>query len=83
MLKTIHIKCFLVKETGLACSIASFTGTHKGPITSEGKKIPLTIKKFQVDFCTVAHWKNGQIDEENLFYDNIGMRNNLAWLSNS
>jgi hypothetical protein len=23
--------------------------------------------------CTVAHWKNGQIDEENLFYDQVGM----------
>ena len=62
------------------CSI--FTGNHKGPMTSEGKKIPPTNKNFQVDFCTVAHWKNGQIDEENLFYDNIEMMN-LVWLSNS
>jgi hypothetical protein len=64
------------------CSIAIITGTHKGPMTSEGKKIPPTNKKFQVDFCTVAHWKNGQINEENLFYDNIEMMN-LVWLSNS
>ena len=29
-------------------------------------------KKFDVDFCTVAHWdNNGQIIEENLFYDLI------------
>lgn len=60
------------------CSIAIFTGTHKGPMTSEGKTIPPTNKKFQVDFCTVAHWKNGQIDEENLFYDNIGMMKQLG-----
>jgi hypothetical protein len=33
-------------------------------MTPEGKKIPSTNKKFQVDFCTVAHWKNGQNDEE-------------------
>ena len=48
------------------------------PMTSEGKKIPPTNTKFQVDFCTVAHWKNGQIDEENLFYDNIGMMKQLG-----
>jgi predicted ester cyclase len=58
------------------CSI--FTGTHKGPMTSEGKKTPPTNKKFQVGFCTVAHWKNGQIDEENLFYDNIEMMKQLG-----
>ena len=39
---------------------------------------PPTNKKFQVDFFTVAHWKNGQIDEENLFYDNIGMMKQLG-----
>jgi predicted ester cyclase len=43
------------------CSIAIFTGTHKGPMMGPGgKTIPPTNKKFQVDFCTVAHWKNGQ-----------------------
>jgi predicted ester cyclase len=50
------------------CSIATFTGTHKGSMTGPGgKTIAPTNKKFQVEFCTVAHWKNGQIDEENLF----------------
>jgi hypothetical protein len=28
-----------------ACSIAIFKGTHKGPMTSEGKKIPPPIRK--------------------------------------
>jgi ketosteroid isomerase-like protein len=44
----------------------------------EGKTISPTNKKFQVDFCTVAHWKNGKIDEENLFYDNMGMMKQLG-----
>jgi hypothetical protein len=30
--------------------------------------IPSSNKKFQVEFCTVSHRKNGKIDEENLFY---------------
>ena len=52
------------------CSIARFTGTMKGPMAGpDGKEIPPTNKSFDVDFCTVARWDNGQIVEENLFYD--------------
>ncbi len=52
------------------CSIANFTGTMKGPMKGpDGKEIPPTGKSFAVDFCTVARWHNGQIVEENLFYD--------------
>jgi predicted ester cyclase len=61
------------------CSIAMFTGTQIGQmVASDGKTIPPTNKKFQVDFCTVAHWKNSQIDEENLFYDHVGMMRQLG-----
>jgi hypothetical protein len=31
-----------------------------------------------VDFCTVARWDNGQIVEENLFYDLMGMMKQLG-----
>jgi predicted ester cyclase len=56
------------------CSIAEFTGTHKGPMMGLGGSMtPPTSKKFKVDFCTVAHWKNGKIVEENLFYDVVGL----------
>jgi SnoaL-like polyketide cyclase. len=53
------------------CSIAHFTGTMKGPMMGpDGKEIAPTGKRFDVDFCTVARWdENGQIIEENLFYD--------------
>ncbi|WP_340820750.1 ester cyclase [Methanolobus sp. WCC4] len=52
------------------CSVAVFTGTMKGPMkTPDGGEIPPTNKSFKVDFCTVAHWKDGQIVEEKLFYD--------------
>ena len=60
------------------CSIGT-TGTHKGEMIAEGgKMIPPTNRKFQVDFCTVAHWKNDQIDEENLFYNQAGMMSQLG-----
>jgi ketosteroid isomerase-like protein len=52
------------------CSIAHFTGTMTGSMKGpDGKEIPPTGKRFEVDFCTVARWDNGQIVEENLFYD--------------
>jgi ketosteroid isomerase-like protein len=52
------------------CSIARFRGTMTGPMRGpDGKEIPPTGKGFDVEFCTVAHWDDGQIVEENLFYD--------------
>lgn len=53
------------------CSIARFTGTFSGPMRGpDGTDIPPTGKRFDVQFCTVAHWgEDGQIIEENLFYD--------------
>jgi hypothetical protein len=52
------------------CSIALFTGTMTGPMKApDGTEIGATGKSFSVDFCTVAHWQNAEIVEENLFYD--------------
>jgi hypothetical protein len=56
------------------CSIADFTSTFKGPMKGlDGKMIQPTNKKFHLEFCTVAHWQNGKILEERLFYDQVGM----------
>lgn len=61
------------------CSVAEFTGTHRGPMMGlDGKMIHPTGKSFKIDFCTVAHWKDGRIDEENLFYDLVGMMKQLG-----
>ncbi len=65
------------------CSVAIHTGTHKGPLAGPGRKtIRPTNKKFRVEFCTVAHWKNGEIVDERLFYDLTSpMRQlGLAWV---
>ena len=44
------------------CSIARFTGTMRGSMRGpDGQEIPPTGKSFEVDFCTVARWDNGQI----------------------
>ena len=56
------------------CTVADFTGTMSGPMKgSDGKLISPTNKKFHIEFCTVAHWKNGEIVEEKLFYDLVGL----------
>ena len=60
-------KVFFTQGDG-TCSVSKFTGTTKGPRKwSNGEVISPTNKSFEVDFCTVAHWLNGEIVEENLF----------------
>jgi ketosteroid isomerase-like protein len=66
-------------QSNWTCSIAEFKGTHKGPMVGlDGKTIEPTNRKFKVDFCTVAHWKDGKIVEEELFYDLVGMTKQLG-----
>lgn len=66
-------------QDDFTCSVADFTGTMKGPMKgSDGKLIPPTNKKFHIEFCTVAHWKNGEIVEEKLFYDLVGMMKQIG-----
>ncbi|HLG22085.1 MAG TPA: ester cyclase [Candidatus Manganitrophaceae bacterium] len=62
------------------CSVGKFTGTMKGPMKgSDGKMIPPTNRKFEVEFCTVARWnKNGEIVEEKLFYDLISLMHQIG-----
>jgi hypothetical protein len=46
----------------------------------DGQIHPETHKKFSLEFCTVAHWKNGEIVEEKLFYDLVGFMAQLNLL---
>ena len=48
----------------------AFHRPHEGADgDADGSSIPPTGKAFEVDFCTVALWNDGQIVEENLMYD--------------
>jgi hypothetical protein len=52
------------------CSVADFAGTFKSPMKGlNGQMIQPTNKKFHIEFCTVARWKNGEILEERLFFN--------------
>ncbi len=61
------------------CSVAEFTGTFLGPMRNpDGTETPPTGKSFNVEFCTVAHWKDGEIVEEKLFYDLVGLMRQIG-----
>lgn len=61
------------------CTVADFYGTMTGPMKGgDGKMIAPTGKKFHVEFCTVAHWKDGKIVEEKLFYDLVGLMKQIG-----
>lgn len=69
----------LIAEGDTTCSVAEFTGTMKGPMkSSNGSVIQPTNRSFKLEFCTVATWKNGEIVEERLFYDQVGMMKQLG-----
>lgn len=65
----------MIAQGEWTCTVAGFTGTMKGPMTMpNGTVVQPTNKSFKVDFCTVARWnEQGEILEENLFYDLMGM----------
>ena len=57
-------------------------GTHTGPLKGlDGQIHPATHRKFNLEFCTVAHWKNGEIVEEKLSYDLFGFMTQLNLLN--
>ncbi len=61
------------------CSVARFTGTMKGPMKgADGKEMAPTNKSFEVEFCTVALWKDSEIVEEKLFYDMVSMMKQIG-----
>ncbi|MBX2904837.1 MAG: ester cyclase [Taibaiella sp.] len=56
---------------GWTSVIGTLEGTFTEPMPiGGGKTIPPTGKKFKLSMSTVAHWKNGKMIEEYLFWDN-------------
>ena len=52
--------------------IGVMTGTFSKPMPlGDGKFIQPTGKKFNITMSTVGHWKDGVMDEEYLFWDNL------------
>ena len=52
--------------------IGVMEGTFTKPMpAADGKTVPPTGKPFKLEMCTVGHWKDGVMDEEYLFWDNL------------
>ena len=63
------------------CTIARWTGRMIGPVRGlDGQMHPATNKRFELEFCTVARWKDGEIVEEKLFYDQVGFLRQIGVL---
>lgn len=59
--------------------IGVLEGTFTKPMPSgDGKMIQPTSKKFRLEMCTVGHWKNGVMDEEYLFWDNLSFMKQIG-----
>lgn len=52
--------------------MGTFEGTFSQPMPiGDGKSIPATGKTFKMSMTTIGHWKDGVMDEEWLFWDNL------------
>ncbi len=59
--------------------IGVMEGTFTKPMTGPGgKTIPPTGKRFKLQMVTVGHWTGGTMDEEYLFYDNMGFMKQIG-----
>ncbi len=55
------------------------TGTFSKPMPlPDGTSIAPTGKRFAIGMATIAHWKNGTMDHEWLFWDNQDFMNQLG-----
>lgn len=59
--------------------IGVMEGTFTEPMPlPDGTTIPPTGKSFELKMVTVGHWKNGVMDEEYLFWDNLAFMKQIG-----
>ena len=55
------------------------TGTFTRPMTlPDGTTVQPTGRSFTLPMCTVAHWKDGRIVEEQLYWDSGAMMKQIG-----
>jgi hypothetical protein len=60
------------------CTLSRLTGTTNVSMKRmNGNVIEPPNKKFDIEVCTVTHWKNGEIVEQKVFYDLVGMQKQM------
>jgi len=59
--------------------IGVMEGTFTKPMPGgDGKTIAPTGKPYKINMCTVGHWKDGVMDEEYLFWDNLSFMQQIG-----
>lgn len=59
--------------------IGIMEGTFSKPMPmADGKSVPPTGKPYKITMCTVGHWKDGVMNEEYLFWDNLTFMKQLG-----
>ena len=57
------------------CTLSRLTGTTDGSTEGmNGNVFEPSNTKFDIEVCTVTNWKNGEIVEQKVFYDLVGMQ---------
>jgi steroid delta-isomerase-like uncharacterized protein len=58
-------------QEGDACAVeVRVSGTHTGPLASPAGPIAPTGRRFAIDYVDIAHFENGRIKRESLYWDN-------------
>lgn len=61
-------------------TVADFTGTMTGPLSiPTGGTLPPTNKRFTIEICSITRWRNDEITEERLFYDEVALMRDIGY----
>lgn len=57
-------------EGDWTCTLSRLTGTTNDSMrVSNRPPLQQLDKRFDIDVCTITHWKNGEVVEQKVFYD--------------
>ncbi|HKE55910.1 MAG TPA: ester cyclase [Pyrinomonadaceae bacterium] len=61
-----------------SCTLSRLSGTTNDSLKDKkGNVIQPADKKFDVEVCTVTQWKGGEIVEQKVFHDLVGMQKQI------
>ena len=61
------------------CILSRLTDTTNDSMQGmNGNMIQPPNKRFEIEVCTVTRWKNGEIVEQRVFYDLVGMQKQIG-----
>jgi len=60
------------------CTLSRLGGTTNVSTEGFNENVIGPNKKFDIEFCTVTHRKNGEIVEQKVFYDLVGMQKQIG-----